>query len=74
MDIKIGFADNPRELAISTDATKEELQGRITQALGADTGILELGDDRGRTYVIRASRISYVEIGSAANRPVGFIA
>lgn len=73
MDIKIGFSDSPRELAFSTDASKEELQARISEVLSQEAGTLELHDDRGRTYLVKGSRIAYVELGSAATRPVGFI-
>lgn len=73
MDIKIGFSDSPRELAFSTDAAKDELQARISEILGQEAGTLELHDDRGRTYLIKGSRIAYVELGSGSTRPVGFI-
>lgn len=73
MDIKIGFSDSPRELAFSTDASKDELQARISEILGQEAGTLELHDDRGRTYLIKGSRIAYVELGSGSTRPVGFI-
>lgn len=73
MDIKIGFSDSPRELAFSTDASKEELQARISEVLSQEAGTLELHDDRGRTYLVKGSRIAYVELGSATTRPVGFI-
>lgn len=73
MDIKIGFTDSPRELALSTQTSKEELQARVAEVLNQDAGILELHDDRGRTFLVKGSRIAYVELGSATTRPVGFI-
>lgn len=73
MDIKIGFSDNPRELAITVSNSQEEVQQKVAEALGQESGTLQLNDDRGRTYLIRASRISYVEIGASHARPVGFV-
>lgn len=73
MDIKIGFSDSPRELAFSTETPKEELQARVSEVLAQDNGMLELHDDRGRTFLVKGSRIAYVELGSASTRPVGFI-
>lgn len=73
MDIKIGFSDSPRELAFSTDTPKEELQARISEVLATESGTLELHDERGRTFLVKGSRIAYVELGSTATRPVGFI-
>ncbi|MFV8381085.1 DUF3107 domain-containing protein [Corynebacterium hindlerae] len=73
MDIKIGFSDNPRELTLSTDTPKEELQARVAEVLSQDGGVLELSDERGRTFLVRGARIAYVEFGAAASRPVGFV-
>ncbi|MDU0478892.1 DUF3107 domain-containing protein [Staphylococcus chromogenes] len=74
MDIKIGFTDSPRELAISTSETQEEVRAKVAASLEAESGVLELADDRGRQFLVRNSRIAYVEIGVATSRTVGFIA
>ncbi|MEJ5928416.1 DUF3107 domain-containing protein [Corynebacterium sp. H128] len=73
MDIKIGFADSPRELTFSTEASQEEIQAAVAAAMDQDSGMLELADDRGRKYLIRNNRIAYVELGTATVRQVGFI-
>ncbi|AKK02555.1 DUF3107 domain-containing protein [Corynebacterium epidermidicanis] len=73
MDIKIGFTDSPRELTIATDASQDEVRAKVAAALEAESGVLELSDDRGRQYLVRNSRIAYVEIGAANARTVGFI-
>lgn len=72
MDIKVGFADNARELVISTDLGQEEVAAKVAQALADESGVLDLGDEKGRRYLIRNSRIAYVEVGTASPRTVGF--
>lgn len=72
MDIKIGFADSPRELVISSQASQEEIAARVSEALGNDSGVLDLSDEKGNRYLIRNSRIAYVEVGTQNTRTVGF--
>lgn len=72
MDIKIGFADSPRELVISSTASQEEIAGRVSEALANDSGVLDLSDDKGNRYIVRNSRIAYVEVGTQNARAVGF--
>lgn len=74
MDITIGFVDVARELSISGAEGGEELRGRIADALAAGAGVLEIADAQGRTHLARVEKIAYVQIGTAANRHVGFIA
>lgn len=72
MDIKIGFADSPRELLITSQESRELITTKIATALNDNKGVLELDDDKGNRYLVRNERIAYVEIGSAASRTVGF--
>lgn len=73
MEVKIGVAESPRELLVSSDQTPEEVQELVSAALeGQRTGLLSLTDDKGRRYVVPAARIAYVEIGPADARRVGF--
>jgi hypothetical protein len=44
----------------------------ITDALGSNSGVLALTDDKGRRFLVQAARIAYVEIGAADVRRVGF--
>jgi hypothetical protein len=71
MDIKIGVQDTPREITIESAQTPEEVTSAIEAAL-ASGGLLSLTDDRGRTVLIPAAKIAYVEIGPASTRKVGF--
>jgi hypothetical protein len=44
----------------------------VTDALRNTEGLLTLVDDKGRRYMVPASRIAYIEIGPADSRRVGF--
>ncbi len=72
MDIKIGFADSARELVISSSLSQEEVAAKVADALAGDSGVLDMSDDKGRRFLIRNSRISYVEVGTSTPRAVGF--
>lgn len=74
MDIKIGFTESPRELIVKLEeASRDDAVTRIKDALTAAEGILELDDAKGRTYLINAEEVAYVEVGAVAAHPVGFI-
>ena len=72
MEIKVGIAESPRELVLSTPLTQDEVQRLVTEALKGDSGVLAIADDKGQRYLVPANRIAYVEIGSADARRVGF--
>lgn len=73
MEVKIGVAESPRELVVSSDQAPDEVESLVNAALeGGRTGVLALTDDKGRRYLLPASRVSYVEIGPADSRRVGF--
>lgn len=72
MDIKVGFVDTARELTISTDLAQDEVSEKVSAALSDDAGIFDLKDKKGRRYLIRSSRIAYVEVGVPAHHSVGF--
>lgn len=74
MDVKIGVVDSPRELVVNSSQSPDEVETMVAAALeGERTGLLSLVDEKGRKYVIPASRVAYVEIGPADGRRVGFI-
>ncbi len=72
MEVKIGVTDSPRELVLSSAQTPVEVEKLVTEALGKDSGVLALTDEKGRRYLIQNNRIAYVEIGAADGRRVGF--
>jgi len=72
VEVKIGITDSPRELVFTSAQTPSEVEESVTTALGADSNVLSLTDDKGRRFVIQAAKIAYVEIGVADARRVGF--
>lgn len=72
MEVKIGITDSPRELVFSSAQTPGEVEELVTAALREGSGLLSLTDERGRSFLINAAKIAYVEIGAADARRVGF--
>lgn len=74
MEVKIGIADSNRELVFKTGMTPEDVQKRVEAALTAEgKAVLELEDEKGRSYLVSTERVAYVEIGESARRAVGFL-
>lgn len=73
MEVKIGVSDSPRELVFNSSETPEQVEDHIKSALAAGaTEVLSLADDKGRRFLVQTGKISYVEIGAADTRRVGF--
>ena len=72
MEVKIGVADSPRELTVSTGDSPDAIEAMVTAALQNTQGLLTLTDDKGRRYLVPISRVAYIEIGPADSRRVGF--
>jgi hypothetical protein len=72
VEVKIGVAESPRELVVSSDQSPDEVEALVSDALKKPGGLLSLVDDKGRRYVLPSARVSYVEIGPADSRRVGF--
>lgn len=72
MEIKIGVADSPRELTVSTADSPDQVEALVAEAMRNTQGVLTLVDDKGRRYMVPITRIAYVEIGPADSRRVGF--
>jgi hypothetical protein len=72
VEVKIGVAESPRELVVSSAQTPDEIEALVSDALKNPSGLLSLVDDKGRRYVMPAARVSYVEIAPADTRKVGF--
>jgi hypothetical protein len=71
VEIKVGVENTPREVALESEQTPEQVTAAVEAAL-ADGTVLSLTDDRGRTVLIPGSKIAYVEIGAPSSRRVGF--
>ncbi|MEU1984936.1 DUF3107 domain-containing protein [Nocardia sp. NPDC019395] len=74
MEVKIGISDSPRELVIASSQTPDEVEALVSEALGATSGVLALADEKGRKYLIQATKVAYVEIGAVTGGKVGFAA
>ncbi|APE16132.1 DUF3107 domain-containing protein [Mycobacterium crocinum] len=73
MEVKIGVTDSPRELVFSSSQTPAEVEELVTSAFsGNGPDVLSLTDDKGRRFLVQTSKITYVEIGVADVRRVGF--
>ncbi len=71
MEVKIGVQHAQRELVLDTDSTPEDIEARLTEALSA-SGVLRLADTKGRSVVVPADKIAYIELGSPSSSTVGF--
>ncbi|RVW11344.1 DUF3107 domain-containing protein [Prescottella agglutinans] len=73
VEVKIGVTDSPRELVVVSAQSPDEVESLVTNALsGKAEGVLSLVDEKGRKFLVQASRITYVEIGPSDGRKVGF--
>ena len=73
MEVKIGVTDSPRELVFSSSQTPAEVEELVTSAFAKDgPDVLSLTDEKGRRFLVQASRVAYVELGPADSRRVGF--
>jgi hypothetical protein len=72
VEIKIGVVESARELLVNSDLSPEAVEALVADTFAGKQSVLTLVDEKGRRFVIPASRISYVEIGAADARKVGF--
>ena len=71
MEVKLGVQHSPRELVLESTLSPDEVVAAVSKAL-ADDGLLTLVDDKGRQVIVPAGKLSYVDIGVAEQRRVGF--
>lgn len=71
MEVKIGVQYAARELVVDSAETQENIQQAVADAVAGD-GVLTLTDTKGRTVVVPATKLAYVEIGSSSTGAVGF--
>ena len=77
VEVKIGVSDSPRELVFNSAQTPAEVEDLVKAALAqagsaGASSVLALTDDKGKRILVQASKISYLEIGAADMRRVGF--
>jgi hypothetical protein len=71
VEVKIGVQNAQRELVVETDSTPDDIEARLTEAM-AGNGVLRLSDVKGRTVIVPADKIAYLELGSPTSSAVGF--
>jgi len=72
VEVKVGVKGAPRELAIESSLTPDELAAAVRAALAAEGGVLVLADEKGKQVIVPADKLAYVEIGESNERRVGF--
>jgi Protein of unknown function (DUF3107) len=72
VEVKIGISESPRELVLNSSQTPEEVEQAVRAALEKGAPVLDLTDERGKRILVQTSKVSYVEIGAADVRRVGF--
>jgi ABC-type Fe3+-hydroxamate transport system substrate-binding protein len=71
MDIVIGVQHTARDISLETEETPEQVSKKVTDAITSG-GLLTLTDSKGRTVIVPAEKIAYVDLGPASGRRVGF--
>jgi len=71
MEIKIGVTYSSREIALESNDQAADVAKAVDAAI-ASGGLLTLNDEKGRTVLVPAEKIAYVEIGPSTARKVGF--
>ncbi|MGN6174592.1 MAG: DUF3107 domain-containing protein [Streptosporangiaceae bacterium] len=71
MEVKIGIQSIPRELVVDTNASPEEIENSLAEAL-ASGGLFVLPDDKDGKVMVPADKIGYVEFAGVEERRVGF--
>jgi hypothetical protein len=72
MEIRIGIKENGRDIGFETDKSAKDMAEHVKQ--GMQDGMLQLEDNKGRSYLIPATSVAYIEIGAEESRRVGFLA
>lgn len=71
MEIRIGVLHAPREVVLESAQAPETVRSLVDKALASGSA-LELTDEKGRTVLIPAAHIAYVDIAASESRRVGF--
>ena len=71
MEVRIGVQSAPRELAVETTASADQIERELSSSLGQG-GLFTLSVDKGGKVLVPADKIAYLEFIGAEGRPMGF--
>ncbi|MEN9710432.1 MAG: hypothetical protein RL441_424 [Actinomycetota bacterium] len=71
MEVRIGVQNTSREVVIDVNESADFVTKAVNAAL-AKGEVLSLTDERGRTVVVPAASIAYIDIAASESRKVGF--
>jgi methyl-accepting chemotaxis protein len=72
VEVRIGVKGAPRELAIESAQSADEIQAIVEKALKDGAATVTLVDEKGRRVLVSTEKLAYVEIAEADSRRVGF--
>lgn len=73
MEIKIGVQNSGREIVVESDESAESVAQKLVDGLKGEGGVLQLADAKGRTVIVPAAAVAYVELGAETPRTIGFV-
>ena len=71
MEIRIGVQNATREVVLESQQSAKDVEAAVSAALTGGT-VLSLQDEKGRTVLVPATAVAFVEIGAEESRRVGF--
>lgn len=74
MEVRIGIHNVTREVVVESDASSEDVEKAVAEAIENAKPLLSLTDRRDKKVVVPVASIGYVEIGSDTKQTVGFAA
>ena len=72
MEVRIGVKGAPREIALESAQSPDEVQEIVEKALRSEDPVLTLVDEKGRRVIVALDKLAYVEIADTDSRKVGF--
>jgi hypothetical protein len=72
VEVRIGVKGAPREIAIDSVQSADEIQTVIDKALKDGSPTISLADEKGRRVIIATDKFAYIEIADSDSRRVGF--
>ncbi|MGI8613371.1 MAG: DUF3107 domain-containing protein [Nocardioidaceae bacterium] len=72
MEVKIGVQHATRDIVFDSEQSHDQIVASVREAVAEESGLLVFADSKGRTVLVPADRLAYVEVGEEAARKVGF--